>query len=138
MATLAVWAAAEAILSTVPDVTFAWPNRRFAAPANGEGFVRVGARAAEGEPAEMGANPIWAERGAIECHILVPAGTGTMAARAIADSIIGAFRAATRDGPTRPVTWDGFALDEGEASEDGTYWVLHLQITFRTQTVLTG
>ncbi|WP_160119642.1 phage tail terminator-like protein [Rhodovarius lipocyclicus] len=138
MATFAVWAAAEAILSTVPDVTFAWPNQRFAAPANGEGFVRVGARAAEGEPAEMGANPIWVERGAIECTIVVPAGTGTMKARGIADSIIAAFRAATRDRPTGAVIWDGFELQEGEASEDGAYWVLHLQIFFRTQTVLTG
>lgn len=130
MATLAVWTAARAILTALPGITWAWPNEN--ASASGA-FVRVGARAADGEAAELGVRPLFAETGAIECHICVPQGTGTDAARTTADTIIAAFRAATPG----PIFWEGFALDEGAEAEDGRFWVLHLQIFFRTQSVLT-
>lgn len=129
MATAAVWTAARAILTALPDIVWAWPNENAAVSAP---FVRVGARSADGEAAELGARPLFGETGAIECHICVPQGTGTAGARTTADTIIAAFRAAAPG----PIFWEGFALDEGAEAEDGAHWVLHLQIFFRTQSVL--
>jgi hypothetical protein len=129
MATAAVWTAARAILTAQTGITFAWPNENAAAAG---AFVRVGARSADGEAAELGARPLFGETGAIECHIVVRQGTGSDAARATADTIIAAFRSA----PHGPIFWEGFSLDEGAEAEDGAHWVLHLQIFFRTQSVL--
>jgi hypothetical protein len=127
------WMQVKAILGELEGIQFAWPNRTFE-PIAERAFVRVGMRSSGGEPAEVGRYGVWAERGAVEFHVCTPKGFGTEEARQVIDRVAAAFR--TSD--SAPLYWSGYYTEEGENADGADYWILHLTIDFRTQSLVTS
>lgn len=134
MPSAVAWAAARAVVEAAAlGVPLAWPNEVMA-PAPDGLFVRCGMRSGDSFQAEMGGSEtIWEEAGSAEFHILAPSGTGSAAARDLADRIAAAFRTANMPGSA--VAWTGWSLTEGERAEGGAWWALHVEIDYRLQTI---
>lgn len=126
MASLTAWEAALPLIRAAATVPVVEANRELDTP-DAETWLHVAGRAGASEAAEMAAQPVWAEDGAIEVSIFARLGGGTLAARREADRIATAFRLA----PPGPVRWAGWQLDEGQTAEDGTHFVLVLTLRYR-------
>lgn len=124
------WAAALPIVQAAATVPVVEANGVLQTPDT-DLFIRLGGRAGDAGPSEMGPRPLHTETGALEAHIFARIGTGSMAARQQADRIVSAFRLAS---PVPGLDWTGWALDEGEAAEDGMWWVLALTLRYSLTT----
>lgn len=133
MASALAWTAARNIITAaLPAVPLLYANEGQQA-ADADLFVQVLGRAGDSEAGEVGRAAMWTETGAIECLIHARLGTGSLAARECADTIVSAFRAVVAG----VIEWVGWQLDEATDPAEGGFWVIVLTVRYRTQTITT-
>lgn len=130
MASALAWTAARDILEDAVPFPLVFANEG-QQPPGAELFVQVMGRSGDSQPGEVGPLAMWTEAGAIECLIHAAVGTGSLAARQLADAIVNAFRTA----PASVIEWNGWNLDEASDPAEGTFWILVLTIRYSTQTI---
>jgi hypothetical protein len=98
-----------------------WPNEAFTAPEFST-WLSVEAEGDILEPIELG-NGAYEERGVFIVHVLVPLGTGSLAARQIAKDVANIYR-----GVNGPTIYRRAVIGSGSPTEDGKWWVLTVNI----------
>lgn len=98
-----------------------WPNEAFAAPEF-SAWLSVEAEGDVLEPIELGGGA-WEERGVFIVHVVVPLGTGSLAARQIAKDVANIYR-----GVVGYTVYRRAVIGSGSPTEDGKWWVLTVNV----------
>jgi hypothetical protein len=98
-----------------------WPNEAFAAPEF-SAWLSVEAEGDVLEPIELGGGA-WEERGVFIVHVIVPLGTGSLAARQIAKDVANIYR-----GVNGFTVYRRAVIGSGSPTEDGKWWVLTVNV----------
>jgi hypothetical protein len=98
-----------------------WPNEAFTAPEFST-WLSVEAEGDILEPIELG-NGAYEERGVFMVPVIVPRGTGRLAARQIAKDVANIYR-----GVNGPTIYRRAVIGSGSPSEDGKWWVLAVNV----------
>lgn len=114
----------------VPAGHIEWPNEPFEQPDPASGlWLSVEAVGDVLAPIEMGGGG-WQEEGRLFVHVMVPAFSGSDAARVLAKQVANVFRF-TGPNPTR---YFGASIGGGERADvEGTLWRLTVVIDWRFQ-----
>ena len=98
-----------------------WPNENFTAPEFST-WLSVEAEGDVLEPIELGGGA-WEERGVFIVHVIVPLGTGSLAARQIAKDVANIYR-----GVNGFTVYRRAVIGSGSPTEDGKWWVLTVNV----------
>lgn len=133
MASPGVWtdvrARIEAAASELGGVPFQWPNEPWFDPA--PTFVSVDIESEYAAPIEIGRDAAWIEEGRVVFTVLVPEGTGAVAADGLGKAIVNVLRLGP---PPHPVEYGRGAVT-GAQAEGGTggYFVRIAHVSYRYQ-----
>lgn len=139
MSSLTPYADARALLkaaSLVPPANIAWQNEPFQEPSGDPAalWLAVECVGTVLDPIEMGGGA-WQEEGTLYVHVMVPAGSGTDAARTLAKQVANTFRGL---GP-RPVIYRGASIGNSAPSDpQGIWWGLTVTVDWIYQDVTTS
>lgn len=98
-----------------------WPNEAFS-PPDLSAWLSVEAEGDVLEPIEIGGGA-WEERGVFIVHVIVPLGTGSLAARQIAKDVANIYR-----GVVGYTIYRRAVIGSGSPTEDGKWWVLTVNV----------
>lgn len=130
MSSATVFSAVRTFLDGAWNATpLAWENEAFTPAADPSAFVLVEVYGDAFEQMSIGsgspAAERWVEEGAVLLHVMVPTGTGSLAARTHAENLAGLLRGLELPGNIR---FRGMSIGLGDAgTEDGTYWRVTLR-----------
>ena len=107
----------------------AWPNEVFKKPNPPGPWLAVAVTANHYAPIELGGGG-WMEEGTALIEVVVPVGSGSGTARAIAKAVADVFRGV----PAQPVVYLGGSIGDGQVDDpDGVWWCIMVAIDWRYQ-----